>query len=178
MKHFLILTIAATFASAAHAQSTFRDVPDNHWAAAAIRSLAEAGIIIGRPASEAPVSSTRSAKKQDTKIVWGKAIDGLQAGTSPTLGDRPYKIGEVASFNYSVRNVRKSSMKIEVPSQDRYWFYTVSVVDSKDKLLPFEAQLGLLIEEPYNFPIATKKNGSVAWTVLQLSETLLSEHRN
>ncbi len=58
IKHLLVLTIAATFASAAQAQSTFRDVPDNHWAAAAVKRLAEAGIIEGRGAvSSADVTS-------------------------------------------------------------------------------------------------------------------------
>src|SRR5688572_28251803 len=35
--------------SAAHAQSMFPDVPDNHWAAAAVKTLAEAGIVEGFP---------------------------------------------------------------------------------------------------------------------------------
>lgn len=54
-KHFLVFAIAATCACGANAQSTFRDVPNNHWAAQAVKRLAEAGIIVGRPANESEV---------------------------------------------------------------------------------------------------------------------------
>ncbi len=58
-KRLLLLTIAATVsASSARAQSTFRDVPDNHWAAAAVKRLAKAGIIIGRPAGSTSTDNT------------------------------------------------------------------------------------------------------------------------
>ena len=43
-------TLALSVASVAHAQSTFPDVPDNHWAATAVKKLAELGIIEGFPA--------------------------------------------------------------------------------------------------------------------------------
>jgi len=62
----LAIAAMAVSVSSARAQSTFRDVPDNHWAAAAVKRLADAGIIIGRPANEAKVSSTRSAKTAST----------------------------------------------------------------------------------------------------------------
>jgi hypothetical protein len=45
----LALVTSATLSSTAQAQSVFSDVPDNHWAAAAVKRLAEAGIIEGRP---------------------------------------------------------------------------------------------------------------------------------
>jgi hypothetical protein len=63
MKHSKHLIIGAALAVAAstapaHAQSVFSDVPDNHWAAAAVKALVEAGIIVGRPApaQSAPVT--------------------------------------------------------------------------------------------------------------------------
>jgi osmotically-inducible protein OsmY len=49
-----IVTAALLIAGsgAAHAQSTFSDVPDNHWAAAAVETLAQAGIIEGYAAGQ------------------------------------------------------------------------------------------------------------------------------
>lgn len=44
------LGIVAVAAHVARAQSVFSDVQDNHWAAAAVKRLAEAGIIEGYPA--------------------------------------------------------------------------------------------------------------------------------
>ncbi len=43
----LALASLGMLSSAAQAQSVFSDVPDNHWAAAAIKRLAEVGIVIG-----------------------------------------------------------------------------------------------------------------------------------
>jgi hypothetical protein len=43
----IVMTSIAGIALPAHAQSVFSDVPDNHWAAAAVKKLAEAGIIEG-----------------------------------------------------------------------------------------------------------------------------------
>jgi hypothetical protein len=68
-KHLIITGAAlalATSTTPAHAQSVFSDVPDNHWAAAAIKDLVIAGIIVGRPAparASAPVATGKSAAK-------------------------------------------------------------------------------------------------------------------
>jgi hypothetical protein len=47
--HISLITTTLTLGAnvAAHAQSVFSDVPDNHWAAAVVKKLAEAGIIEG-----------------------------------------------------------------------------------------------------------------------------------
>lgn len=51
MKHpYLVGSVvlsALLFSASVRAQSTFPDVPDNHWAAAAVKKLAEAGIVEG-----------------------------------------------------------------------------------------------------------------------------------
>jgi hypothetical protein len=67
MKKTLLLAalIAAASGSAARAQSTFPDVPDNHWAAQAVRRLAEAGIVKGFPAQ--PKAVARTAKSDSRK---------------------------------------------------------------------------------------------------------------
>ena len=67
MKLFQSTLLAASLliGSSAHAQSTFPDVPDNHWAAAAVKTLAEAGIVEGFPgrADGAPkIGSTTPAQ--------------------------------------------------------------------------------------------------------------------
>jgi molybdopterin-guanine dinucleotide biosynthesis protein len=62
--------LSGGFFCAAHAQSTFGDVPDNHWAAAAVKRLAEAGIIEGFPAAPAAkiaVAATKTAPKTAAK---------------------------------------------------------------------------------------------------------------
>ena len=62
MKHFYfvgsVALSALLFSVPVQAQSTFPDVPDNHWAAAAVKKLAEAGIVEGFPSS----SKSRAAE--------------------------------------------------------------------------------------------------------------------
>lgn len=63
----LALASLGMLASTVQAQSVFPDVPDNHWAAAAVKRLAEAGIIVGVAPKPAPgiakVASVASKKK-------------------------------------------------------------------------------------------------------------------
>ncbi|MDF2440720.1 MAG: hypothetical protein JWN98_1704 [Abditibacteriota bacterium] len=70
MKHIQSTLVAASLflgGSAAHAQSTFPDVPDNHWAAAAVKTLAGAGIIEGFPGrAEGMPRVGRAAPAQST----------------------------------------------------------------------------------------------------------------
>jgi uncharacterized membrane protein len=74
MKHSKHLIVGAAFALAAsttpaHAQSVFSDVPDNHWAAAALKALVEAGIIVGRPApakATTPAATAKSTTKTES----------------------------------------------------------------------------------------------------------------
>lgn len=49
MKKLLITLLAAAFASGAFAQSTFPDIPANHWAGDAVDRIADLGIVIGFP---------------------------------------------------------------------------------------------------------------------------------
>ncbi len=63
----LALASLGVLSSTAQAQSVFSDVPDNHWAAAAVKRLAEAGIIVGVAPKPAPVTAKAAsvtAKKQ------------------------------------------------------------------------------------------------------------------
>ena len=63
----LAATLALSLASAAHAQSTFPDVPDNHWAAAAVKKLAELGIIEGFPTTPKHFNKTAKTKSPVAK---------------------------------------------------------------------------------------------------------------
>jgi hypothetical protein len=56
---FAVSSVLAS-ASISRAQSTFPDVPDNHWAAQAVKKLAAAGIIEGFPANQKAASRTAS----------------------------------------------------------------------------------------------------------------------
>src|SRR5690625_2871875 len=49
MKRFLVTLLAAVTAGGAFAQSSFPDVPDNHWAGGAVDRIADLGIVIGFP---------------------------------------------------------------------------------------------------------------------------------
>lgn len=69
------ILIAATIAAAtiflpslAQAQSTFSDVPDNHWAAAAVKKLAEAGVVEGRPGSANRAQQVASLAEQAAQL--------------------------------------------------------------------------------------------------------------
>ena len=77
MKTHILLaaTLAlAPLATTARAQSTFPDVPDDHWAAKAVGKLAEAGIIEGYPSTRErvgaprPVASAPTAPKVAAKV--------------------------------------------------------------------------------------------------------------
>lgn len=65
MKHFCfvgsVALSALLFSVPVRAQSTFPDVPDNHWAAAAVKKLAEAGIVEGFSNAPTPRAASRSA---------------------------------------------------------------------------------------------------------------------
>src|SRR5690554_4658415 len=49
MKKFLISLVAFAFVGGAFAQSSFPDVPENHWAGGAVDRIADLGIVIGFP---------------------------------------------------------------------------------------------------------------------------------
>jgi hypothetical protein len=69
MKHMRLVGAALSallFSGPVYAQSTFPDVPDNHWAAAAVKKLAEAGIIEGF--SNAPRERGASSENAAAKI--------------------------------------------------------------------------------------------------------------
>jgi hypothetical protein len=69
----LVLASLGAFSNAAHAQSVFADVPDNHWASAAVKRLAEAGIIEGRPgvlsrsATQANTAQSHTAQEKSAQ---------------------------------------------------------------------------------------------------------------
>ncbi len=69
----VLATLSGGFFSCAHAQSTFGDVPDNHWAASAVKRLAEAGIIEGFPAAPAPAAKIAIAPAKPTVKVAAKS---------------------------------------------------------------------------------------------------------
>ena len=69
-----IAALLVASSGAAQAQSVFSDVPDNHWAAAAVKTLAEAGIIEGYAASDTRRSS------RDRRVVVNQAKAHAIAG--------------------------------------------------------------------------------------------------
>jgi hypothetical protein len=155
MKKFLsilVFAVSASCASSVQAQSTFRDVPDNHWAAAAVKRLAEAGIIIGRPANEARTSQASSGARLAAMVpagakvgkeapAWGKVVNGLQAGINANFSSRVYKSGDIAHFIFSIRNVSKKDVKLEETVGNDI---VAQVVYKSGKSLPLEAQVGLM----------------------------------
>ena len=93
MKTHILLaaTLAlAPLASTARAQSTFPDVPDDHWAAKAVGKLAEVGIIEGypntrervgapRPVASAPQATAKVATAPKAKAAAKRAAKGASA---------------------------------------------------------------------------------------------------
>ncbi|HVF85850.1 MAG TPA: S-layer homology domain-containing protein [Abditibacteriaceae bacterium] len=86
MKKFLLIAAAIALLSArpSVAQSTFRDVPDNHWAAEAVKRLAEAGIIEGRPESSSRADKMAVAPARKTTKVASKPVRTARVATSKT----------------------------------------------------------------------------------------------
>ena len=84
MKKSLLIAavIALLSARSSVAQSTFRDVPDNHWAAAAVKRLADAGIVIGRPANDAHVSADETNNETNAALVAPRVKTFLMANPS------------------------------------------------------------------------------------------------
>ena len=80
----LAATLAlAPLATTAHAQSTFPDVPDDHWAAQAVGKLAQSGIIEGYPA-------TREQKRAATSPIAAAraATSSVAPATAPRVASR------------------------------------------------------------------------------------------
>ena len=75
--------------SALHAQSTFADVPDNHWAAQAVKCLKDAGIIVGRavPVSirQKPVRPVSPAENAVSAVDWALR-------SAPSLSDARIRV--------------------------------------------------------------------------------------
>lgn len=82
-------TILLSSLSASHAQSTFADVPDNHWAAQAVGRLKDVGIIVGRavPASirQKPVRPVSPTENVATTVESALQIE-------PTLSDARIRV--------------------------------------------------------------------------------------
>ena len=93
MKKLLIGAVAATILfstlSASHAQSTFADVPDNHWAAQAVKRLKDAGIMVGRPVPvsirQKPVRPVSPSENVATTVESALQIE-------PTLSDARIRV--------------------------------------------------------------------------------------
>jgi len=92
----VVTSVVLSSMSPAQAQSVFSDVPDNHWAAAAVKRLAEAGIIVGQPgatqASATQVSSTQvSAAQSSTKQITSTQATAPLAKSSTVSRRTPQK---------------------------------------------------------------------------------------
>lgn len=82
-QHFVggIALSALLFSVPVRAQSTFPDVPDNHWAAAAVRKLAQAGIVEGFP--NAPASRAASDNNAAKVALLDKPIKAAPLKNAP-----------------------------------------------------------------------------------------------
>lgn len=60
-------------------------------------------------------------------VVWGKEVDGLQAGV---VGPAPVRVGETARFAVKLRNVGKAEIKVAVWP---HWMHAPGVVDAAGK---------------------------------------------
>ncbi len=83
MKRILITLLAAVVASGAFAQSSFPDVPANHWAGDAVDRLADLGVIIGFP--DGTYRGNEAFTRYQAALVASRLIDVLGAELNAAL---------------------------------------------------------------------------------------------
>ncbi len=83
MKRILITLLAAVVATGAFAQSSFPDVPDNHWAGDAVERLAELGVIIGFP--DGTYRGNEAFTRYQAALVASRLIDVFNANMDAAL---------------------------------------------------------------------------------------------
>lgn len=83
MKRILITLLAAVVASGAFAQSSFPDVPANHWAGDAVERLADLGVIIGFP--DGTYRGNEAFTRYQAALVASRLIDVLGAEMNAAL---------------------------------------------------------------------------------------------
>jgi hypothetical protein len=112
----------------------------------AVLSVTGSGACAAELSPELPAGA--QVKREEPS--WGKEVNGLQLGISLDFLNRPYRIGEVAAFTFTVRNVGKRPIKLTYYKPD--WSISPSVVDEKGKQLSLQQQ-ALLFGPAYNIPV-------------------------
>ena len=89
MKKLLVTLLAAAFVSGAFAQSSFPDIPANHWAGDAVDRIADLGIVIGFP--DGTFRGNEAFTRYQAALVVSRLLDvlneNLDAATALTQAD-------------------------------------------------------------------------------------------
>ena len=89
MKKLLVTLLAAVFLSGAFAQSSFPDIPANHWAGDAVDRIADLGIVIGFP--DGTFRGNEAFTRYQAALVVSRLLDvlneNLDAATALTQAD-------------------------------------------------------------------------------------------
>ena len=83
MKKLIITLLAAVLASGAFAQSSFPDIPANHWAGDAVDRIADLGIVIGFP--DGTFRGNEAFTRYQAALVVSRMLDVLNANMDAAL---------------------------------------------------------------------------------------------
>src|SRR5690606_4730557 len=83
MKKLIITLLAAVLASGAFAQSSFPDIPANHWAGDAVDRIADLGIVIGFP--DGTFRGNEAFTRYQAALVVSRLLDVLNANVDAAL---------------------------------------------------------------------------------------------
>ena len=83
MKKLVITLLAAVFVSGAFAQSSFPDIPANHWAGDAVDRIADLGIVIGFP--DGTFRGNEAFTRYQAALVVSRLLDVLNANVDAAL---------------------------------------------------------------------------------------------
>ncbi|MFA5595389.1 MAG: S-layer homology domain-containing protein, partial [Trueperaceae bacterium] len=83
MKKLIITLLAAVLASGAFAQSSFPDIPANHWAGDAVERIADLGIVIGFP--DGTYRGNEAFTRYQAALVVSRLLDVLNDNVNAAL---------------------------------------------------------------------------------------------
>ena len=83
MKKLAITLLAAVLVSGAFAQSSFPDIPANHWAGDAVDRIADLGIVIGFP--DGTFRGNEAFTRYQAALVVSRLLDVLNANVDAAL---------------------------------------------------------------------------------------------
>ena len=104
----------------------------------------------------------------EPNVSWGKAVNGLQAGISFELGERPYHVGESVSFVFKLRNVGSDTIHLSY-AEPAFLGWTPIVVDAGGRKVPVTGPV-------YNIPVQGVRRSLAAGDTIVLGNPTFTIH--